>query len=301
MLETRIRIGISGWRYPPWRGTFYPAGLAQREELAYASRRLPVIEINASFYALQRPSSYANWYAQTPLDFVFCVKAPRYVTHVRRLENVGGPIANFFASGIFHLREKLGPILWQFPADFSFDAQGFEEFLQLLPHDTRAASALAGKHERFRRDRSFIATDADRPVRHAVEIRNSSFLNARFLSLLQIHGVAAVITESAGRWPSIEDVTADFLYLRLHGDAALENGGYRDAALGRWARRIWAWHRGGAPGDARTILPGVSARSRRARDAYCFFDTAAIKLRAPRDAARLAARIADLQGAVASA
>src|SRR5687768_5609949 len=128
-----IRIGISGWRYKPWRGTFYPPDLPQRQELEYAASHFPTIEINGSFYALQRPESYAHWYEQTPAGFVFTIKAPRYITHILRLREVEAPIANFFASGLFNLREKLGPILWQFPPSFKYDPERMRHFLELLP------------------------------------------------------------------------------------------------------------------------------------------------------------------------
>lgn len=142
-----IHIGISGWRYKPWRGDFYPEGLTQRRELQFASRAVNSIEINGSFYALQTPERYANWYADTPKNFVFSVKAPRYITHILRLRDVHKPIANFFASGVLELKNKLGPILWQFPPSFRFDAELFGAFLQQLPADTEQAAALARQHE----------------------------------------------------------------------------------------------------------------------------------------------------------
>src|SRR5687768_11205669 len=144
-----IRIGISGWRYKPWRGTFYPADLPQREELAYAASRLPIIEINGSFYSLQRPQSYAQWYEHTPEGFIFSVKAPRYITHIRRLKDIQAPVANFLASGLFNLREKLGPILWQFPPTFRYDPARMEPFLAMLPHDTASALTLARKRDKW--------------------------------------------------------------------------------------------------------------------------------------------------------
>lgn len=137
--SARIRIGISGWRYKPWRGVFYPPDLAQHRELEYASSRLSTIEINGSFYSLQRPESYARWYEQTPEDFVFAVKAPRFITHIRRLKDVEKPLANFFASGVFNLREKFGPVLWQFPPFFKFKPELIEAFFTLLPHDSESA------------------------------------------------------------------------------------------------------------------------------------------------------------------
>ena len=177
------RIGISGWRYDPWRGTFYPKDLPQRAELEYASTHLPVIEINGSFYSLQRPESYASWYAATPADFVFTVKAPRYITHIRRLRDVATPVANFLASGLFNLTEKLGPILWQFAPNFKFDPERFEAFLQLLPHDTQEAAAVARKHDDWMAKRVQLKVDAERPMRHAVEIRNESFLTPSFVDM----------------------------------------------------------------------------------------------------------------------
>lgn len=150
----RIRIGISGWRYDPWRGVFYPKGLPQREELHYASRAVNTIEINGSFYALQRPDSYANWYADAPDDFIFTVKGPRYITHIRRLREVEEPLANFLASGIFNLRDKLGPILWQFPPNFKYDRARMAAFCELLPRDSDAARTLARKRSAWMKGRT---------------------------------------------------------------------------------------------------------------------------------------------------
>ena len=150
-----VRIGISGWRYAPWRGVFYPRGLAQRRELEFASRMLPTIEINGSFYSLQRPESWAEWHDQTPEGFVFAVKGSRYITHMLKLKDVATPLANFFASGPFRLNAKLGPILWQFPPQLGFDAARFDAFFSLLPRDTGAALALARRHDSRLAGRSF--------------------------------------------------------------------------------------------------------------------------------------------------
>jgi uncharacterized protein YecE (DUF72 family) len=286
MASPRIRVGISGWRYAPWRGTFYPKDLPQRQELHYASRILPVIEINGSFYALQRPESYAKWYADTPKDFMFSVKGPRYITHMRRLKEVEKPLANFFASGLFNLREKLGPILWQFPPDFKYDKERMRAFLALLPRDTAAAAVIARKREPFMKGRVRLSADAKRPLRYAIEIRNDSFLDRSFIDLLREHNVAAVIAESARRWPMIQDITADFLYMRLHGDTEIYRSGYSDKALRRWAVRIAAWSRGTEPGDARKIVP-KRVPVKKKRDVYCFFDNTDVKLRAPFDAQTL--------------
>jgi uncharacterized protein YecE (DUF72 family) len=162
MASPRIRIGISGWRYAPWRGTFYPKGLPQREELKYASKVLSIIEINGSFYALQRPDSYAKWYEQTPDDFVFSLKGPRYITHVRRLKEVEKPVANFFASGPFNLRKKLGPILWQFPPNFKYDEARMRAFLELLPRDTAGAAVIARRRDAFMKGRTRLGIEANR-------------------------------------------------------------------------------------------------------------------------------------------
>jgi uncharacterized protein YecE (DUF72 family) len=282
----KIRIGISGWRYRPWRGVFYPEDLPQRAELSYAARVLPTIEINGSFYSLQRPQSYALWYEQTPADFVFALKGPRYITHMLKLRNVRAPLANFLASGVFNLREKLGPILWQFPPNFKYERERLQRFFELLPHDTRAASTLARKHDAWLKGRVRLAVDANRPLRHAVEIRNESFLQADFVDLLREHGIALVIAETAKRWPMAHDITADFVYMRLHGDRELYRSGYSDRALERWAQRIAAWRRGGEPRDADKIAakkpPGT-----RPRDVYCYFDNTDVKLRAPVDAQTL--------------
>jgi uncharacterized protein YecE (DUF72 family) len=268
----RVRVGISGWRYAPWRGTFYPLGLPHRAELEYAAAHLPSIEINGSFYSLQRPQSYATWYAQTPDDFVFAVKGPRYITHMKRLRDVGIPLANFLASGVLNLKEKLGPILWQFPPRFKYDPARFESFLQLLPQDTQEAAAIARHRDAWLKDRSQLSTDARRPMRHAVEIRDESFLQGSFVDLLRRYNVALVVAETARRWPMTEDITADFIYMRLHGDKELYRSGYSDKALERWAGRIAAWHK---------------PRGRKARDVYCYFDNTDVKLRAPVDAQTL--------------
>ena len=283
-----IRIGISGWRYAPWRSVFYPRGLAQHRELEYAARRFPTIELNGSFYSLQAPQSWLDWYRETPAGFVFAVKANRYITHFRKLNDVERPLANFFASGIFNLREKLGPILWQLPTQLGFDPVKFARFLDLLPHDTAAALRLARGREARMHGRSRLAIDRNRRLRHAVEIRHESFLDPAFVALLRRRRVALVVADTAGRWPYREDVTADFVYLRLHGDEQLYTSGYTPRALARWARRIDAWHRGSEPADAQRI-DGKAPRARR-RDVYCYFDNDA-KVHAPFDAQSLSGRL----------
>ncbi len=284
-----IRIGISGWRYEPWRGVFYPPDLAHRRELEFAARAFATIEINGSFYSLQSPASYAAWHRETPDDFVFSVKGPRYITHILRLKNVEKPLANFFASGVFNLAGKLGPILWQFPASVHYDEKRFEHFLGLLPRDTSQALTLARRRDERMHGRSCLAIDRNRPLRHAIEIRHDSFATESFIRLLRKHAVALVVADTAGKWPYLEDVTADFMYLRLHGDKELYASGYTEAALDRWAERIRAWSAGGEPGLPRRV--GGKARGLRGgRDVYCYFDND-IKVRAPFDADRLMSKL----------
>lgn len=280
-----IRIGISGWRYAPWRGVFYPEDLVQRRELEFASRALPSIEINGSFYALQRPHSYAQWYADTPRDFVFSVKAPRYITHILRLRDAEGALSNFLASGLFELREKLGPILWQFPPSMRYQRALFEPFLAALPRDTEEALERAQHHGERMQGRTSLAIDATRPMRHAVEIRNPSFVVPEFVELLREHRVALVIADTAGKWPYREDITADFVYLRLHGDKELYASGYTEPALDRWAGRIRAWSTGSQPEDAQ-LISDAAPPAAKSRDVFCYFDND-VKVRAPVDAQRL--------------
>ena len=285
----KIRIGISGWRYGPWRGKFYPRGLAQQRELEFASRALPTIEINGSFYSLQRPESYERWYRETPPGFVFAVKGSRYITHMKRLRDIEAPLANFFASGVFNLREKLGPVLWQFPPSFRYDPDRLERFFELLPRNTESALALARRRDARVRGRSRLAIDANRRMRHAIEVRHESFLDESFVRLLRRYGVALVVADTARKWPYREDVTSDFVYMRLHGDRKIYTSGYTDRALDRWAARIRAWSRGREPADAHRISK-AGPRRRRERDVYCYFDND-VKVRAPLDARSLMTRL----------
>ena len=284
-MTAHIRIGISGWRYPPWRKVFYPDKLAQKRELEFASRALPAIELNGSFYALQRPSSYLHWYEQTPAGFVFSVKATRYITHILRLRGIEAPMANFFASGLLALKEKLGPILWQFPPSFRFDVELFENFLKLLPHDTDAAVQLAKNREPAMHGREYFEADENRPLRHAVEIRNTSFEHPDFIKLLRKYKVSLVIADTAGKWPYKEDITADFVYIRLHGAEQLYASGYTDKALDNWATRISAWSKGSQPVDPQ-LISDAEPSVRKSRDIYCYFDND-VKVKAPFDARKL--------------
>ncbi|HEY3261025.1 MAG TPA: DUF72 domain-containing protein [Pseudonocardiaceae bacterium] len=266
-----LRVGVSGWRYGPWRGAFYPRGLVQRRELEFISRQLNSVEINGSFYSLQRPESYRRWYEQTPDDFVFAVKGPRFITHMKQLRDAQTPLANFFASGVLALRHKLGPVLWQLSPRFRFRPAVLTEFLTMLPRSTAEAARLAEWHDERLAERSLTSTDLDRPLRHAMEIRHDSFAVPEFTGLLRAHGVALVTADTAGRWPLLHEPTADFVYLRLHGDQELYVSGYSAAALDSWAARIRGWLDAG-------------------RDVYAYFDND-VKVHAPYDAINLAARL----------
>lgn len=270
-----LRIGISGWRYPGWRGTFYPAGLPQRAELEYASSRLNSVELNGTFYALQRPESFRGWVGQTPPGFVFAVKGGRFITHLKRLSGVETALPNFFASGLLALGPKLGPLLWQLPPTLAFDADLLARFCAALPGSTGAAAELARRHDERMDGRAWTETDTDRPLRHALEVRHPSFTAAAesgaLEPLLRAGGVALVVADSAGRFPVLERHTAGFVYVRLHGDTELYASGYTDAALDRWAERIRAWSASG-------------------RDVFVYFDNDA-KAHAPRDAMALARRL----------
>lgn len=288
----RIRIGISGWTYPPWRGVFYPGKLKQGEELSYAASRFDSIEINGTFYRLQQPTSFARWRDETPEDFVFSVKAPRYITHVRRLREVETPIANFLASGVLLLGDKLGPLLWQFPPSLRYDAQRFDAFFGQLPHDTVAAAALARGHDERIASDDGIPDGPARALRHAIEIRHESFRDPAFVESLRRHRVALVCADTV-HWPRLMDVTADFVYCRLHGSEELYVSGYDEASLDAWAARVLAWAAGGEPEDAQRVLPALAASSSEsgsARDVFVYFDNDA-KVRAPADAASLADRV----------
>jgi uncharacterized protein YecE (DUF72 family) len=282
-----VRVGISGWRYPPWRGVFYPPGLAQRRELEYASRRLTSVEINGSFYSLQRPDSYRRWVAETPDDFVFAVKGPRFVTHMKKLAGVEAPLANFFASGVLALGPKQGPLLWQLPPTLGFDAGRLERFFALLPRSTAAAAALAERHDERMEGRNLLTTDADRPLRHALEVRHRTFETPDFVELLRAHDIALVVADTAGKWPKLDDVSSDFVYVRLHGEEELYVSGYDPPALDSWAARIRTWRSGGTPTGGRTLAPPAPPQP---RDVFVYFDND-VKVRAPFDAIALAERL----------
>lgn len=264
----QIRIGISGWTYAGWRGVFYPEKWPHKRELEYASREFNSIEINGTFYRMQRPENFRAWYDTTPADFVFSVKGSRFITHMKKLKDVDDAVANFFASGVLALEEKLGPILWQFPPQLAFNADKFESFLGLLPRTTKEAAAIAKKHDERVTGRAYLRTKQDRPLRHAFEIRHDSFMNGEFFKLLRRYQAGFVVADTAGLWPYSEATTADFVYVRLHGASELYTSGYSDQELDAWAKRIRKWR----------------------LDVYVYFDNDR-KVHAPFDAKRLAERV----------
>lgn len=266
-----VRVGISGWTYPPWRGVFYPAKLAHRRELAYAAGQLSSIEINGSFYSLQRPSSYRHWRAETPDDFVFSVKGGRFITHMKKLRDVDTPLANFFGSGLLALEDKLGPILWQLPPSLGFDEQRLDAFFARLPRSTAEAAYLARRHDDRIHDRAWTSTAQDRPLRHCLEVRHDTFKVPALLDVLRRWQIGLVVADTAGKWPQLFDVTADFVYVRLHGADELYVSGYTPEALDTWAQRIRGWTAQGC-------------------DVYVYFDND-VKVHAPFDAMALAQRV----------
>lgn len=278
-----IRIGISGWRYAPWRGKFYPEGLRQADELAFAARTFRTVEINGTFYSLQRPQSFQAWHDAVPDDFLFAVKGPRFITHMKRLLEVSTPLANFFASGVLALGHKLGPVLWQLPPSFRFDADRLGAFFDLLPRTHGQAARLARRHDTKLKHGTFYGAGGDAPLRHALEVRHDSFRDPAFIALLRRHEVALVVADTV-EWPLLMDATADFVYVRLHGSQKLYTSGYGPKALRRWADRVRAWSMGNpATGDH----AGPPGRKRK-RDVYVYFDNDG-KVRAPFDAKALAA------------
>lgn len=268
-----IRVGISGWTYSPWRGTFYPKGLPHKQELAYAAERMSSIEINGTFYALQRPSSFAVWRAQVPDDFVFSVKGGRFITHMKKLRDPDQSLANFFASGVLALGPKLGPLLWQLPPDLGFDPDRLTDFFTALPRTHAEAAALGARHDdRLAEDRVFLTPELpDRRLQHALEVRHDSYKNPAFLDLLRDHDIAMVVADTAGKWPQIEELTTDFCYVRLHGADELYVSGYTEKGLDAWAAKVRRW-------------------SAAVGDVYVYFDNDA-KVRSPYDAMSLQERL----------
>ena len=238
-----IRIGVGGWTYAPWRGTFFPEKLPQKRELDYAARHLTSIEINGTFYGSQKPESFARWRDETPDDFVFAVKGPRFATNRKILAEAAPSIEKFFDSGVLELGDKLGPVNWQLPPFKRFDADDIETFLALLPQEIDG-----------------------RRIRHAIEARHDSFLVADFVALARAHGVA-IVCAGDSKYPTIPDATTDFVYARLQGTQESEALGYSAAALDRWARTARQWAAGETPKD---LDPLGKAAPRRPRDVFLY-------------------------------
>lgn len=250
----------------------------QRRELEYVGERLRSVELNGSFYSLQRPSSYHRWRAEVPDGFVFAVKGSRYVTHMLRLVGVRTALANFYASGVLALGPTLGPFLWQLPERVEFDPDVLAAFLAELPRTTGDALALAHQHDDRLDGRTWLEIEADVPLRHALEPRSPSFSDPRAADILRAHGVSLVLADTAGRWPVFDAVTSDHVYVRLHGSQELYASGYGDDELDAWAARIRGWRSGEGSEDG---MP---------RDVYVYFDNDA-RGRAPWDAVHLAERL----------
>jgi uncharacterized protein YecE (DUF72 family) len=259
-----IRVGIGGWVYEPWRGTFYPKGLPQVRELAHASRSVTSIEINSTFYASQKPASFRRWAAETPDDFVFSLKGPRYTTHRRVLAEAGSSIERFFASGVTELRGKLGPVLWQLPPTKAFNPEDFAAFLAFLPRELDGLT-----------------------IRHAVEVRHASFVTPDFIALLRKHAVAPVLVDSE-KHPMIADVTTDLVYARLQRTSEKFRTGYPPAALDTWAKRAQVFASGDVPADLATLADAPRNKGR--RDMFIYMISGA-KARAPAAAMALIERL----------
>jgi uncharacterized protein YecE (DUF72 family) len=267
--NARIRVGIGGWNYAPWRQTFYPAGTTQARELEYASRQVTSIEINGTFYRLQTPDTFAKWHDSTPREFMFAVKAPRFIVQRRELAGAGAAVERFLSSGIAELKSKLGPILWQLADTKAFDPKDLDAFLALLP-------ARIGR----------------RPLRHALEVRHASYLNTEFLAIARRHDVAVVYEDDAAH-PAFADLTSTFVYARLRRCSASVATGYPPTDLKRWSRRAQAWSEGKEPTDLPRVgqktAPGrAGGRTAVPRDVFIYFINGA-KERAPAAAQKLLA------------
>lgn len=282
--DAAIRVGLSGWVYPEWRGTFYPAGLPLAQELSYAAAQFNAMEINGSFYRLQHPGHFEKWFDSTPRDFIFAVKGSRYITHMLKLAHIEPALANFLASGVLRLGRKLGPILWQLPPQTRFDPERLRAFFEALPRDTSEALRLARRHDARVRGQCYLRVDFPQPLRHAIEIRHTSFCTPEFIELLREFRIALVCADTV-EWPLLMDVTADFVYCRLHGSEELYVSGYDSEALRRWASRVRSWARGSEPRDAR-CAGGASERRPGGREVLVFFDNTA-KVSAPENARTL--------------
>jgi uncharacterized protein YecE (DUF72 family) len=265
----RISIGLSGWNYDSWRGDFYPRSLPKAKWLAHVGERFDTVEVNGTFYGLLAPATFRRWYREVPARFVFAVKGSRYITHQKKLAGVETALANFFASGPLELSDKLGPVLWQLPNQQRFDAARLDRFLGLLPRDTDAAAAMARRHDHRIEDPAY-GPGVKHRVRHVLEVRHESFLCDELVTIARRHGVALAFSQAAA-WPYTEEITAGFVYVRLHGPDQVYASAYGSDALRRWCQRVEQWRLGEQPGDAVRI--GSRPPPRRAsRDVYVYFD-----------------------------
>ena len=271
-----IRVGLSAWTYEPWRGGFYPKGLKRECELGYAATQFRVLELNSTFHGLQRPEAFRGWAEQVPAEFVFAVRGPRLITHILRLQDPEIPLANFFASGLLRLGLHLGPVLWQLPANLGYEPRRIEAFLRLLPRNTDSALILGRKHNHQLRGPAWLTVDAQRPIRHAMQVPHHSFRCQGFIELLRAYEVALVCVDT-GNGPPLMDATADFVYCRLRDVNECLPVGRDNAELNAWINRFRIWTAGGEPEDSHRI--GGKARPRR-RDVFAVFDNPA-KIRAP--------------------
>ncbi|WP_394648452.1 DUF72 domain-containing protein [uncultured Sphingomonas sp.] len=263
MTPAPIRVGIGGWTYAPWRGTFYPAKWPQKRELAYASRHVTAIEVNGTFYSSFKPATFAGWREAAPPGFVFALKASRYCVTRKVLAEAGESIARFVGQGIVELGDMLGPILWQMPATRTFDAEDMAAFLALLP-----------------------ASEAGVPLRHAIQVRHDSFATPAFVALCRAAGVAIVHGDSAD-YPALADVSGDFVYARLEDAREEEPTGYGPDALDRWREVARGWSAGESPDG----LPYVAEPAPpHPRDTFIFMINGA-KVRAPHAAMALIERL----------
>jgi uncharacterized protein YecE (DUF72 family) len=271
-LRGKVFIGISGYDYKPWRGRFYPDDVPAKRWLSYASRAFDSVELNGTFYSLKSPAVFQRWVSEVPShDFVFAIKGSRFITHNLKLRNAEIALGNFFASGVLALGHLTGPFLWQLPATYGFDAERIDSFLQLLPKDSTEGEGIALHHDDRVRRGTLVDAAEHVSYRHALEVRHPSYFHDELYAILRAHGCAFVVADSAGRFPYAETVTADFVYVRLHGSQELYVSGYTDEELDDWAAKIAAWRASG-------------------RDVYVYFDNDA-KVHAPFDAARLAERV----------
>ncbi|MDX1581979.1 MAG: DUF72 domain-containing protein [Thermoanaerobaculia bacterium] len=283
-----IRIGVAGWSYDHWgNGTFYPENLPKKQRLEYVGKKFNSAEINGSFYSLLSPKTYENYRRVTPEGFLFAVKGSQFITHSKRLKDVGTPLANFYASGVLRLEEKLGPFLWQFP-DAKWDIERLRTFIDLLPKDTREASRLARRHDQRVEGKASTAADGKRRIRHALEFRNEHFLTDEVVRICRDGGVALVFADS-GKWPYLEELTSGFVYVRLHGSPKTYASNYGPKKLEKWEQRIRAWSDGREPDDPERITDRKPPK-RKSRDVYVYFDNDG-KGHAPKNASSLMERL----------